>query len=198
MGAYGPPSFVDPSLKKKIEETIVEKVWEGIQKEKIPYRGVLYLGLMVVDGEPFVLEFNVRFGDPECQVLMALLEDELLPYLFSTARGELSTLPPPPPPKQYALSVVFVALGYPSTYRKGIEFTLPTPPPSFTWIHAGTEKKGDRWVSTGGRVVNLVGSSPSFPSLWETLYDFVKNHPIPGLFFREDIGFSELSYHTSL
>ena len=190
MGAFCPTSRITEELKKKIEKEIVIPTLEGMKEEGLPYKGVLYIGLMIKkDGSPFVIEYNVRFGDPECQVLMVLLKSELYPLLKSVADGTLGEQPDPEFYDGSAVTVVMCSEGYPDKYEKGhvIEGILDFDP-NVKIFHAGTRWEGDRFVTNGGRVLNITTRDSSLKDARDCVYKIVEQISWEGSFYRKDIG----------
>ncbi|MDH5493344.1 MAG: phosphoribosylamine--glycine ligase, partial [Myxococcales bacterium] len=155
MGAYSPPPIVDEAIERVILERIVEPTLAALEAEGTPFRGALFVGLMIVEGEPFVLEYNVRFGDPECEVLMSRWKGPILPLLEGSARGDLSGVTPAWEAPA-SLCVVLAAGGYPGPYEKGLPIegiAAADRAPGVRVFHAGTRREGKRVLSNGGRVL---------------------------------------------
>jgi len=190
MGAYSPAPVVTAALHQRIMTEIIEPTVHGMAARGIPYRGVLYAGLMVVAGRPYVIEFNARFGDPETQPLMVRLHNDLLPLLDGTARGHLGDLQ-----AEYqadaAVCVVLAAEGYPGTYATGIPITgvEQIAPLENTWLfHAGTEVQAGRLVTSGGRVFGVTTRAPSMAAAVTHAYHAAAQIQWPGVHYRRDIG----------
>ena len=193
MGAFCPTSRITEKLKKKIEKEIVIPTLDGMREEGLPYKGVLYIGLMIKeDGLPYVIEYNVRFGDPECQVLMLLLKSELYPLLKSVAEGNLGEQPDPEFYDGSALTVVMCSEGYPGEYEKGHEIDWENQThfstPDMQVFHAGIKWEGDRYVTDGGRVLNVTARGSSLEDARERAYKTVERISWKGSFYRSDIG----------
>ena len=193
MGAFCPTSRITEKLKKKIEKEIVIPTLDGMREEGLPYKGVLYIGLMIKeDGSPYVIEYNVRFGDPECQVLMMLLKSDIYPLLKSVAEGNLGKQPNPEFHDGSALTVVMCSEGYPGKYEKGHEIDWENQThfetPNMKVFHAGTKWEGDRYVTNGGRVLNVTARGPSLKDARECAYKTVERISWKGSFYRKDIG----------
>ncbi|MEY3000498.1 MAG: hypothetical protein RL648_712, partial [Verrucomicrobiota bacterium] len=162
MGAFAPALIADEAVMRIVRTTIIEPTLAGFRAEGIDYRGTLFIGIMLDRrGQPKVLEFNVRFGDPECQVLLPLCETDPLALIRDCANGTLQ--PDEVRIRQdAALIVVLAAKGYPGPYTKGDHIQLPAClPPSVEIIHAGTRLDGESLVSAGGRVLGVVAIAPS-------------------------------------
>ena len=193
MGAFCPTSRITEKLKKRIEKEIVIPTLNGMREEGLPYKGVLYIGLMIKeDGSPYVIEYNVRFGDPECQVLMLLLKSDLYPLLKSVAEGNLGEQPDPEFYNGFALTVVMCSEGYPGEYEKGHEIDWENQThfstPDMQVFHAGIKWEGDRYVTDGGRVLNVTARGSSLEDARERAYKTVERISWKGSFYRNDIG----------
>ena len=194
MGAYAPTSLVSPSMLAEYEESIVRPTLAGLKSEGMEFRGTLYIGLMLTKSGPKVLEFNVRFGDPETQVILPLVDQDLVPVLISSAKGE--PLPEQLKIKQeFAMVVVLASEGYPGNYPKGDTITPPSPlPPSTLLIHAGTASRPDgSVVSSGGRVLGAVGTGKSLQDARNSAYELCKSVAFSSKYYRKDIGHREFS-----
>ncbi|MCB9593354.1 MAG: phosphoribosylamine--glycine ligase [Sandaracinaceae bacterium] len=190
MGAYSPPPMVDPTLEGSIMDRVVLPTLEGMAEDDCPFTGVLFVGLMLVDGQPRVLEYNVRFGDPETEVLMARLASDVVPLLLGSARGDLEgvelTWGAPA-----ALCVVMASEGYPGSYPKGrpihgIEAANALPGVSV--FEAGTRAEGDATVTSGGRVLCVTASGGDVHEAAERAYAGVRAIDFEGAHHRGDIG----------
>ena len=185
MGSYAPHLAITDELKEAIESQIVKKIKIGFKKESIDYKGVLYIGLMLTDKGPKVIEFNCRFGDPETQVLMPLIENDILDVMYATAKGKLETHSIKWR-NDYAACVVIASAGYPGEYKTGIKINFKINPNEF--IHAGTKLKNNEIVTSGGRILNAVGIGPSKKAALDNAYSLITNVSIQGAFYRKDIG----------
>ena len=190
MGAYSPTPIVDAAMQQRIVRDIVEPTVKAMAARGTPFRGVLFAGLMIDRNGPKLLEYNVRFGDPECQVLMARLKSDLLPALIACHEGGL---------KHFdlrwhddaALAVVMATNGYPGEYGKGSEIKgldRADAQPNVTVFHAGTRRDGDRIVANGGRVLGIVGTGATVADAQAHAYKGVDAIDWPGGFCRRDIG----------
>lgn len=195
MGAYAPVSLVNSELNTKILERIVRPTWEGLKSEGIAYQGVLYFGLMIVQGDPYVLEYNVRFGDPECQVILALWQrDDLADYLLHCCDDRLSTLPPPEWRPGYAVCIVMASGGYPGATLGKMELHLPEELPPSVLLHpAGVEGEDSRLYTTGGRVLHVVAQSLTLEAACNKAYGVVEQCAWYGCNYRRDIGLREIA-----
>ncbi len=193
MGAFCPTSRITEKLKKRIEKEIVIPTLDGMREEGLPYKGVLYIGLMIKeDGSPYVIEYNVRFGDPECQVLMMLLKSELYPLLKSVAEGNLGEQPDPEFYDGSALTVVMCSEGYPGEYEKGHEIDwenqIHFSTPDMQVFHAGIKWEEDRYVTDGGRVLNVTAKGKTLQEARDGAYELAEKIHWQGSFYRSDIG----------
>jgi phosphoribosylamine---glycine ligase len=191
MGAYSPPPVVTNQVEQRILNRVVEPTLRGLAKEGLEYRGVLFIGLMIDRGEPRVIEYNVRFGDPECEVLMARYGGDILPLLLSAARGDLSEITPRWE-APCALSVVIAAGGYPGNVQKGIPIRgldQASRVPGVQVFHAGTKADYDASVVTnGGRVLCVTAAGPDIHSVAASAYEAVGRIEFEGMQYRNDIG----------
>lgn len=194
MGTYSPAPVFDEALAARAFETCVLPAARGMAAEGTPYRGVLYAGLMLGDAGPRLVEFNARFGDPECQVLMLRLQSDLVPYLLAAATGTLADLPPPVWRDQAAICVVLAADGYPDSpvsgaIIRGADADLG----EAVVFHAGTARDPDGTLrSAGGRVLNVCAMAPTLRAARDKAYEAVGRIDFPGGFHRSDIGWRAL------
>jgi len=194
MGAYAPAPLITDELDIRIRREIIEPTLEGMREEGIPYRGILYIGLMICNGDPYVIEYNVRFGDPECQVLMMLMESDLSPYLEACVEGTLKELPAPKFYKGSAITVCMCSGGYPEKYGKGfpIEGLDKINDPDVQVFHAGTQKVDDRYITKGGRVLNVTARGETLQEAQDKAYQICKKIHWEDSFYRKDIGYKAL------
>ncbi|MGK6354746.1 phosphoribosylamine--glycine ligase [Sphingomonas sp. DT-207] len=195
MGAYSPARVLTPALETEAIDTIVRPTIEALARAGTPYSGVLYAGLMLTDAGPKLIEYNVRFGDPECQVLMLRLEDDLLALMLATGKGELGACAAPRFSPEPALTVVMAAKGYPGTPEtggtiRGIDAAEATGAHVF---QAGTRLEGDTLVASGGRVLNVTARGPSVADAQAAAYRAVDAIDFPTGFCRRDIGWREVA-----
>ena len=195
MGAYSPAPVFTPELVEQADERIVQPTVRAMAAEGAPYRGVLYAGLMATEDGPKVVEFNARFGDPECQVLMMRLAGDLVPYLLACARGDVSGLPPLEFHPQTVICVVMAAKGYPDSPLEGsiIRGVAQDFGPHVQVFHAGTKtKKTGQLVAAGGRVLNVCARGDDIQQARERAYAAIRKIDWPGGFYRSDIGWRAL------
>lgn len=190
MGAYSPPPVVTPEIEAEILRDVVEPTLRGMKEEGAEFRGALFVGLMICDGKPMVLEYNVRFGDPECEALMLRWKGEILPLFEGVARGDISNVEPEWE-APCALSVVLAAGGYPGAYEKGkrIEgLDRAAEVEGVTVFHAGTRKEGDAFFTNGGRVLTVTAIGEDVDQAAERAYAAAARISFEGMQFRRDIG----------
>ena len=194
MGAYAPAPLITDELDIRIRREIIEPTLSGMQEEGVPYRGILYIGLMICNGDPYVIEYNVRFGDPECQVLMMLMESDLSPYLEACVNGTLKELPAPNFYEGSAITVCMCSGGYPEKYGKGfpIEGLDKINDPDVQVFHAGTQKVDDRYITKGGRVLNVTARGETLQEAQDKAYQICKKIHWEDCFYRKDIGYKAL------
>lgn len=191
MGVVAPAPFVGKRLALAIEQRVFLPLLHALNLEEIPFRGVLFAGLMVSDAGPKVLEFNVRFGDPETQAVLRRLESDLFPYLLGTAEGKLEEQEPPRWSPGVSVCVVGCAAGYPGEVRRGDPITgleRLDGDPRAVLFHAGTRQEGRHVVTSGGRVLCATGTGEDLEQAREQAYGLLKRVHFEGLFFRRDIG----------
>jgi phosphoribosylamine--glycine ligase len=185
MGAYSPTPLSTDDILVKTKSTVIEPTLKAMRDAGHPFVGFLYIGLMIVDGDPFVIEFNVRMGDPETQVVLPLLESSLFELLWNATQGKIKNSEVKISSKT-AVSVVLAANGYPGSYSNGMEISgLETESLIF---HAGTKKLDDKMVTAGGRVLNVVGFGDDLRSAIDDAYAIVEGVNFSGKFYRKDIG----------
>lgn len=188
MGVVAPVPLLSNEELTDVLERIVEPTLAGLRAEGLRYRGVMFIGLMKTASGVKVLEYNVRFGDPETQAVLPLLESDLLELLEATAEGTLATVTPRWSARASAC-VVLAAPGYPGTYPTGLPLRVPVGLPENTHVfHAGTNRAGDELVSSGGRVLNVVVLANTLPEAIEAVYQSVEGIDFPDAQFRRDIG----------
>ncbi len=190
MGAYAPAKLVNKDDIKEIKKIILEPTLNTLKKRNIDYRGVIYAGLMITEQGPKVIEFNCRFGDPECQALMPLMGPEIALTLQACALGRLKKAKELSIKNLASACVVAASYGYPNLPRTGDKIVISTEKNSSTQIfHAGTEKnKNNELVTTGGRVLSVVGQGTNFDEAFEIIYKNLKKIEFNGINFRSDIG----------
>lgn len=190
MGAYSPPPMVTPEIERAILEEVVEPTLAGMRAEGTAFRGALFVGLMIVEGRPRVLEYNVRFGDPETEVLMARWDGDVLPLLLGSAKGDLRDVEPRWA-SPAALSVVMASEGYPGAYEKGrlIEgIEAAGDLEGVLVFEAGTTRSDDATVTSGGRVLCVTARGADVDEAAARAYAAVERIDFDGAQYRRDIG----------
>ena len=193
MGAYAPTPLSTPELLDRVGRDIITPTLEAMTGKGHPYRGFLYIGLMLVEGEPYVIEFNVRMGDPESQVILPLLKSSLFQLIWDATEGKLKKSKVELK-KDHAVTVVVAADGYPNTYQKGRRIRgLDTLEGSIVF-HAGTKRKDHDIITSGGRVLSAVGFGNTLAEAIAEAYKIVKKIKFRGQYYRKDIGKRGLQY----
>lgn len=195
MGAYSPAPVLTPALEAEALTRIIAPTVKTLADEGMPYSGVLFLGLMLTRRGPELIEYNCRFGDPECQVMLMRLESDLVELLLACAEGRLATIEPPRFSRQTALTVVMAAKGYPDTPKKGgaiagLDAAERTGAKVF---HAGTALADGTLVANGGRVLNVTALGANVTEAQARAYAAVDAITAPDLFCRRDIGWREVA-----
>lgn len=193
MGAYSPAAVMTDAMIARTMKEIIAPTISGMAEMGHPFSGVLFAGLMITAKGPELIEYNVRFGDPECQVLMMRLKSDLLPLLLATARGTLDTASAEWR-DEVALTVVMAARGYPGNYRKGSPIAaLPADSDETKIFHAGTALKGGALVATGGRVLNVTALGRTVSEAQAAAYKTVDGVTWEDGFCRRDIGWRAIA-----
>ena len=186
MGAYSPVPWVDDATERRIWNGVLGPAVRAMEAEGVRYRGVLYAGLMLTDDGPKLLEFNCRFGDPEAQVILPLLETDLVSTLIDVLDGNE---PPLIWRREFAACVVLASRGYPARHQTGMPILgLDAVPEDVLVFHAGTRRDGGSLVTAGGRVLNLVGRGSTLTAAVERAYEGASRVEFEGKQFRRDIG----------
>lgn len=188
MGAVSPVVFADSEFMRKVEERIILPTVNGLMAEGITYRGFIFLGLIEVEGEPMVIEYNVRMGDPETEVVMLRIASDLLPLLEAAAAGNLGTMPLAEDPR-FATTVMVVSGGYPGSYSKGEIITGAEDAVNATLFHAGTKRNADgSLVTSGGRVIACSAYGKDIDEALANSYAAADTVKFEGKYMRRDIG----------
>lgn len=195
MGAYSPTPIIDDSMAKKIQEKIIEKTIHSMKNEGIPFIGFLYAGVMIKNNEPYVLEFNVRMGDPECQPITMRMNFDLYDYLAAASDGKLSSMPQISWKNQTAVCIVLATKGYPESYPKNekIDGLGQNKEDAFVF-HAGTKKENNSIFTNGGRVLGVTALGKTLESAISNAYSFAEKISWPNKYCRTDIGKKGLTY----
>ncbi len=195
MGAYSPAPIITPELRAEVIQKIVAPTVRQLADEGTPYSGVLYAGLMLTDEGPKLVEYNCRFGDPECQVLMMRLEDDLADYMLACANNSLASMPRPGFAPDTAMTVVMAAKGYPGTPEKGGAIDLKDAEAGGAKVfHAGTTLDDDGMLrASGGRVLNVTARGADIRAAQDAAYAATKKVDFPSGFYRKDIGWREIA-----
>ena len=198
MGAYSPFHHMSAELEQKILTRIIEPTVNGMKADGMPFQGVLYAGLMIVNGEPRMIEYNIRFGDPECQPIMMRLESDVVELLLATDNGTLGDIKDSVKwSDQATLCVVMAANGYPGSYEKGTEIKNLDALKNMSDVevfHAGTMKdNSDALVNSGGRVLGIVGLGDTIAQAQTRAYEGVAKIDWPDGFNRNDIGWRAIA-----
>ena len=190
MGAYAPAPLLDAAGLEQVRELVLEPTLAALQARGISYRGVIYAGLMLTNDGPSVIEFNCRFGDPECETLMPLLGPELAAVLLACATGRLDQAPTLSIAPQCSACVIAAAQGYPGEIRKGDPITSRLHnSDELQLFHAGTQRQADgSCITSGGRVLAVVAQADSFDNAFERAYTGLAQIQFEGMTYRRDIG----------
>jgi phosphoribosylamine--glycine ligase len=191
MGAVSPVAFADAAFMKKIDERIIKPTIKGLSTEGIPYKGFIFFGLINVKGEPFVIEYNARMGDPETEAVMPRIQNDLVELLVATSKGELAGKSVSINPKS-AVTVCMVSGGYPGDYVKGKDIkgidNRQVTINNSQIFHSGTKKVGEQIVTDGGRVLAITGMGDNLELARKAAYEAVSQLDWDGVYFRKDIG----------
>jgi phosphoribosylamine--glycine ligase len=197
MGAYAPAPAMTEALQREVEQKVFVPLLAEFARRGIDYRGVIYAGMILTADGPRVLEFNCRFGDPETQVILPLLDEDLAELAMACVDGRLSALTPKPAQDRAALCVVAAAEGYPGSYGKGVPITGDlVGHDGVVVFHAGTKLDGGRTVTNGGRVLGVTGIDRSLAEARDRAYRALEGIGFPGMVFRRDIGARGLAYRA--
>jgi phosphoribosylamine--glycine ligase len=195
MGAYSPTPVIDDVLAEKIQDKIINKTILSMKNEGIIFKGFLYAGVMIRDNEPYVLEYNVRMGDPECQPITMRMDFDLYDYFVASVDGTLSLMPKITWKNQSSVCIVLASEGYPESYPKDEEITGFDLVPKNTMVfHAGTKKQNGKILSNGGRVLGVTALGDTLRSAISNAYIAAEKISWPHKYYRKDIGKKGLSY----
>ena len=188
MGSISPVDFLDENLKTKIKEQIIEPTIHGLISEKIEYVGFIFIGLINVDGQPKVIEYNVRMGDPETQVVLPRIKNDFMDILISCTNQTLDKVNLEFD-SDYYTNIVLASGGYPEDYKKGFEISGLNEVKDSIIFHAGTTLNNNNIVTSGGRVLSVVSSGKTMKEALEKSYNNIDKINFEGKTFRKDIGF---------
>jgi len=200
MGAYSPAPILTEKLYKAIENRIIEPTIRGMQKNGTPFKGVLYAGLMITSDGPMVLEYNVRFGDPEAQAVLPRLKSDLVELMLASCDGTISDMELEWD-KRCCVCVVISSGGYPGEYEKGKEISglkEAAELPDTIVFHAGTKKDGERIVTSGGRVLGVTSLGNTIAEAIDSAYNAVEQIHWEGVYYRKDIGRKALEHRPHI
>lgn len=187
MGTVSPVPFADDALMERIEEQIIKPTINGLREEGIPYCGFIFFGLMIVNENPYVIEYNVRLGDPEAEAILPRIQSDFLELLRDCSTGRLKshkveTLP------QTALTLMLCSGGYPGEYEKGLEITGLEKQPGQKLFYAGVKKQNGKFFTAGGRVIAVTALAPGIEEARTIAYDTASTIDFKGKYYRRDIG----------
>ena len=190
MGAYSPAPIIDKKLEKKILNKIVKPTLQALKDKKKSYSGFLYVGLIIANGEPYLIEYNIRMGDPECQVILPRLKTDLVKIFNAVLKNQLKKVKINWR-KNYCMTVVLCSKGYPGKIKKGIlikNINKIKLAENSSIYHAGTKQIGDKIFSNGGRVLNITSSGKNFKKIRKEIIKLIKKINWENGFYRKDIG----------
>ncbi|GCD77851.1 phosphoribosylamine--glycine ligase [Thermaurantimonas aggregans] len=190
MGAVSPVPFFDEQLKQKVIERIIEPTLTGLKQRMVTYRGFIFFGLMNVGGNPYVIEYNCRLGDPETEVILPRLEEDFLQLCFDVALGNIVENRQAKVSQKHAATVMMVSEGYPEAYVKGFPISMPEVVEENTLlIHAGTLRKDNQLLTNGGRVLSVTALGDSLKDALNKSYNAAGKIHFQQMYFRRDIGY---------
>ncbi len=189
MGTYSPTPVIDHSTAFEIQKNVIEKTISSLKKEGISFQGFLYAGIMLKEGKPYVLEFNARMGDPECQSIMMRMDSDLIDYIQACIDGTLSSLPQIQWKKQSAVCVILASSGYPGAYPINEEISgLDIVTPNSQIFHSGTRKEDGRILTNGGRVLGVTAIGDTLKDAIHNAYIRIDKIDWHSKYYRTDIG----------
>jgi len=195
MGAYSPTSIIDNDISQKIQEKIIDKTISALRNEGITFKGFLYAGIMLKEGEPYVLEYNVRMGDPECQPILMRMDSDLFEYLMGSVNGTLKTMSPISWKNKSAVCIVLASKGYPESYPKGDEiFGLEKVFDDGFIFQAGTKRQDKKIITNGGRVLGVTALGDTLELAINHAYNITEKISWENKYLRTDIGKKGLTY----
>ena len=195
MGAYSPAPIINKLLEKKIINKIVKPTLLALKRKKNPYRGFLYVGLMIKDNEPYLIEYNVRMGDPECQVILPRLKTDLLKIIINAVSNKLKRTKIKWK-KDKSMTIVLCSKGYPGNYEKNKKILnlnqIKLSKKDFIY-HAGTKLENNQFLSNGGRVLNISSTGKNFLNIRKKIIKLIKKLNWKNGFYRKDIGWKVIN-----
>jgi len=195
MGAYSPTPIIDNDISQKIQEKIIDKTILSLRNEGITFKGFLYAGIMLKDGEPYVLEYNVRMGDPECQPILMRMDSDLFEYLMGSVNGTLGNMQQISWKNKSAVCIVLASKGYPESYQKGDEiFGLEKVSNDGLVFHAGTKMVDKKMTTNGGRVLGVTALGDTLELAIKNAYNIADKISWKNKYMRTDIGKKGLDY----
>ncbi len=193
MGAVSPVAFADSNFMQKVEERIIQPTLKGLLSENVSYKGFLFIGLMNVDGNPFVIEYNCRLGDPETEAILPRMETDLLQLFMSLSDGTLKSVPYRVD-ERTSLVVILVSGGYPENYEKGKVISGLDKIKDVKVFHAGTASKDNNVITNGGRVLAVQTSASTIEEARKKVYSELPHLQFDKVYFRNDIGIDLMKY----
>jgi len=188
MGAVSPVPFAGQEFMEKVKTRIIEPTIAGLQKDSLDYKGFIFFGLMKVNDDPYVIEYNCRMGDPETEVVIPRIKNDLVELLNATVKQELHTINLDID-ERFATTIVAVSGGYPDDYQKGFEISMPEAPADRIVFYAGTKREDDKLLTNGGRVACATALGKSIEEAIAGSRDLVSKIEFEGKYYRKDIGY---------
>ena len=188
MGAISPVPFVTEEFLDKVHKRIIKPTIEGLRKDQLPYKGFIFIGLIKVGDDPFVIEYNVRLGDPETEVVIPRIKNDLIELFDAVSNGKLNSIELEID-ERAATTVMIVSGGYPQAYKKGIEIEGIQNVEGSIVYHAGTQLKEGKILTNGGRVLAITSFGRDFREGLNKSYQSIKNIKFNNMYYRKDLGF---------
>ncbi len=188
MGSISPVPLADEEMMEKVVSRIIKPTLHGLEKENIPYFGFIFFGLISVEGEPYVIEYNCRMGDPETESVMPRIQGDLLAAIHQLGHGQFSSLLLTET-KEHAASVILVSGGYPEAYQKGKPISIPGLSSDYLLFHMGTAMNNDQLVTSGGRVLSVTCTAENYRDALKKAYLLAEKISFEGKYYRTDLGF---------
>jgi phosphoribosylamine--glycine ligase len=189
MGAVSPVPFADAAFMQKVEERIIRPTIRGLQEDGLEYKGFIFFGLIKVGEDPYVIEYNCRMGDPETEVVMPRMKNDLVALFEALSKGKLQEVKIEQDPRS-AVTIMAVSGGYPGDYKKGLPMQITSPTTADTLLfHAGTKTEGDQILTNGGRVITATSYGNSIKEAAQKSSAALSAISFEGMYFRRDIGY---------